>query len=154
MELKSQLVNPAIEKGTLRVAFATKDGVHINDHFGWAKFFVLYDISKESSKKAGQILFEETKGEEACDPDKKNFVKIDSLKDCHIVYSQQIGGPAAARLTRNKIHPLVVKGDPPIQKVLGDLKKVLNGPIPPWLRKLTQTEDPNRFDRFDEEDDE
>jgi predicted Fe-Mo cluster-binding NifX family protein len=33
---------------TLRIAVATKDGVAINEHFGHAKFFYIYDITAKS----------------------------------------------------------------------------------------------------------
>lgn len=153
MKIAAQLTIPKVEDGSLRIAFATRDGINVNEHFGWARTFLLYDVSAKSISKAGKIVFSSEKLDESGN-DNKLFGKIDALQECHIIYSQAIGGPAAARLTRMKIQPLVVKGESRIEKLLEEFKKVLNGQMPPWLRKLVGKEDPERFSRFDEEDEE
>ena len=150
MKVSAQLVNSKIKEGFLRIAFATKDGINVNDHFGWARTFVLYDVSVENVSKAGMILFSSEKLDERGNDDKL-FGKIEALKECHIVYSQAIGGLAAARLTRKKIQPLVVRNETRIEKLLEEFRKVLNGPTPPWMRKLVGKDDPNRFSRFEDD---
>jgi len=153
MKVEAQLIIPKIKDGSLRIAFATKDGKNVNDHFGWAHTFVLYDVSAESISKAGRIVFSSEELDERGNDDKL-FGKVEALKGCHIVYSQAIGGPAAARLTRKKIQPLVVKDETRIGKLLEEFRNVLNGSPPPWLRKLVGKDDPGRFSRFDEDDEE
>ncbi len=152
MKVAAQLIIPKPKDGSLRVAFATGDGINVDEHFGWAHTFVLYDVSAEKITKAGRIVFSSEKLDERGN-DEKLFGKIEALEGCHIVYSQAIGGPAAARLTRKKIQPLVVKGEARIEKLLEEFKKVLNGQMPPWLMKLVKKEDPERFKRFEDEED-
>ncbi|MBI4666227.1 MAG: nitrogen fixation protein NifX [Nitrospinae bacterium] len=135
----------------MRVAFATKDGVSVNDHFGWARDFLLYDVSADGTSKAGKITFDGGELDERGNDDKLSG-KIDALAGCHIVYSEAIGGSAAARLTNRKILPMVARDERSITGILDMVKTALSGPTPPWLRKITQTSDPSRFDRFDEED--
>lgn len=152
MKVVSKITTPVVEEGRLRVAFASKDGISVNDHFGWAQNFVLYDISATGVSKAGRIGFS---GEELDQKgnDDKLTAKIDALETCHIIYSQAIGGPAAARLIRRRIQPMVVKDEASISALCNQIKETLNGPMPPWLRKITKTEDPDRFKNFDDEDD-
>ena len=144
----SQVLDTEQRKGYVRVAFATSDNKTINDHFGWAKRFLIYDVSGSSCFKVGQIMFSDAIEKEVCNPENKHFEKINALKSCHIVYSQSIGGPAAARLTQEKIHPMVASNATYIDTVLDDLKKLLSGAMPPWMRKITGIQDPNRFDAY------
>ncbi|GMT43081.1 MAG: nitrogen fixation protein NifX [bacterium] len=153
MKVSAQLVVPKVEDGSLRIAFATKDGINVDGHFGWASAFAFYDVSAEKITKAGKIVFSSEELDERGNDDKLPG-KIEALEGCHIVYSQAIGGPAAARLTRKKIQPLVVKDESRIEKLLEDFRKVLNGSMPPWLRKLVKKDDPERFSGFDEDDEE
>ena len=148
MKIISQILDTEQRKGYLRVAFATSDSETINDHFGWARSFLIYDVSGKDYHKVGKVQFAEAEEAEECNPENRHFEKINALKSCHIVYSQSIGGPAAARLTQQKIHPMVAKDNPPIQSILNNLKTVLSGPIPPWMRKLTGAKDPMRFEMF------
>ncbi len=32
----------------MRIAFASKDNIHVNEHFGWCKEFYIYEINKDS----------------------------------------------------------------------------------------------------------
>ncbi|MBI3794351.1 MAG: nitrogen fixation protein NifX [Nitrospinae bacterium] len=135
----------------MRVAFATNDWLTVNEHFGWGRRFILHDVSKNTHKMAGKITFDSGEMDEKGNDDKLSS-KIEALRGCHIVYAEAIGGTAAARLTREKIQPMVVKGENDISKILEQLKEVLGKPgIPPWLRKLTREEDIKRFERFDAE---
>jgi nitrogen fixation protein NifX len=148
MTITSKILDTKVNDGCLRIAFATSDQQTINEHFGWANCFLVYDVSKGGFSKVGKVEFEKTDKESECNPENKHFEKINALQSCHIVYSQSIGGPAAARLTQRKIHPLVAKNSPPIASILNDVKKLLNGTVPPWVRRLVKMEDPMRFESF------
>lgn len=149
MKIISQILDTEQRQGCLRVAFATSDGQTINDHFGWARSFFIYDVSPQDRFKVGKVQFAEADETEECHPENRHFEKINALKTCHIVYSQAIGGPAAAKLTQQNIHPLVVKDNPTIESILNRLQEVLNGPLPPWLRKITGRRDPLRFESYE-----
>lgn len=136
MKLISQVVDTKKRAGFLRVAFATSDTRTINDHFGWARQFMIYDISGSDCFKVGRVEFEDLDNTESCNPENKHFEKIKALESCHIVYSQSIGGPAAARLTQQKIHPMIARDITNIDDILDDFKKLLSGAMPPWVRKI------------------
>lgn len=135
-------------EGCVRVAFASSDNITINDHFGRSKSFLIFDVSSTGYFKAGKVQFSETEETKVCNPENKHFEKIKALSTCHIVYSQSIGGPVAARLIQQKIHPMVAKDNPTIESILTHLKVMLGGTVPPWMRKITGVEDPRRFESF------
>ena len=59
--MTAQLLVPTVEKGFLRVAFASSDGRTVSDHFGWGREFILFDVSKNGARKAGKMTFEDAR---------------------------------------------------------------------------------------------
>ena len=57
------------------------------------------------------------------------------LSDCAIVYTMQIGGPAAAKLVAQKIHPMKTNSEVSLKETVERFQEVLRGNPPPWLRK-------------------
>ena len=57
------------------------------------------------------------------------------LSGCAIVYTMQIGGPAAAKLVAQKIHPMKTNCEVGLMETVKRLQEVLRGNPPPWLRK-------------------
>ena len=115
----------------MKVAFASTDKVHVNEHFGRAEQFYIWDIGPEESEFSGVVQVS-TEGSDEAD---RIEARCAGLADCALVYVAQIGGPAAARLVQKKIHPLKSKTEEPIMEVIEKLQAVLNGTPPPWLRK-------------------
>jgi len=119
----------------VRVAFATKDGININDHFGWAKEFAVFDIHEEDFS-----LVESRRVEES-DPDfepeelDKINLRIEAIKDCSIMYCNNIGAVSAARVIRNRIHPIKMAEPVAIAIEIHRLQEVLKNP-PIWIRKI------------------
>jgi len=153
MKVQAQILAPEAPQGSLRIAFASTDDVKVTDHFGKGLVFFLYDVFAEGWKKAGKIVFTPEDGDQKEHGD-KSLAKVDALKTCHIVYSAAIGGPVAARLTQNKIQPLVIKEEDGIEGLLTKFKEMLTGNTPPWISKILGQADPNRFDAFDDDEDE
>jgi len=117
----------------MKVAFASTDKVHIDEHFGQAGQFYLWNIGPEDASFAGvvQVMAES----EAGHSDDKIEARAAALADCALVYVAEIGGPAAARLVAKKIHPLKSRDREPIADVVEKLQEVLRNNPPPWLRK-------------------
>ncbi len=115
----------------MKVGFATTDNILINDHFGWAKNFAVYEINADG------FTFLETRRfkEETEELDKINK-KIAGLKDLKIIFIKSIGGMAAARVVKAGIHPIKSKPDDTIEKTMQNLKTVLSNNPPPWLKKI------------------
>lgn len=126
------IVRDKVSKGlSMKVAFASTDKIHIDEHFGKAKEFYLWEIGAEKAEFTGLLQVDEGDG----DADDRIEARSAALADCAIVYVGQIGGPAAARLVAKKIHPLKSKTAEPICEVVARLQEVLQGNPPPWLRK-------------------
>ena len=123
----------------MKVAFATKDGVMINDHFGWANEFMVFDIQEND------FSLVERRVVQASDPDfepeelDKINARIETIKDCAIVYCNNIGAVSAARVIRNKIHPIKVAESVLIVSEINRLQQVLQKP-PIWIRKIQMSE--------------
>lgn len=115
----------------MKVAFASTDKVHIDEHFGKAREFCLWEINAENAEFAGVLQVDEGTG----DADDRIEARSSALADCALVYVGQIGGPAAARLVAKKVHPLRSKTAEPISEVVEKLQQVLQGDPPPWLKK-------------------
>jgi len=115
----------------MKVAFASTDKIHVDEHFGKAKEFYLWEIGPDMAEFAGVLQVDEGDG----DAEDRIEARSAALADCALVYVGQIGGPAAARLVAKKIHPLKSKDAEPIKVVVEKLQQVLQGSPPPWLRK-------------------
>ncbi|MDP3265778.1 MAG: nitrogen fixation protein NifX [Sulfuricurvum sp.] len=130
----------------MKVAFATKDMEEINAHFGGAKEFVVYNVSKDGFE-LSEVIKTDTANLE--DDDKTDF-RVRALKGISIMYSESIGGTAAAKVIRAGIHPMKVNEPTLIVDVLKDLVKMINGNPPPWVKNIIQMETPHdiRQDRW------
>jgi nitrogen fixation protein NifX len=126
------IVGPRGRKGlTMKVAFASTDKVHVNEHFGRAEQFYIWEVGVEDAALTGVVQVK-TEGNDEAD---RIEARCAGLDDCALVYVAQIGGPAAARLVQKKIHPIKSKEQEPITEVVAKLQEVLKGNPPPWLRK-------------------
>ncbi|MHB1661131.1 MAG: nitrogen fixation protein NifX [bacterium] len=115
----------------MKVGFATTDNILINDHFGWAKNFAVYEINGE-----GFRFLENRHFEEDIEELEKIDKKIEGLKDIKIIFVESIGGTAAARVVKSGIHPVKSKPNDRIEDVMDGLKAVLSKNPPPWLKKI------------------
>lgn len=113
-------------KGCLKVAFATNDGTTIDAHFGSAKQFSLYSISKECASIHKIIKIEEK--------DTENTISL--LKDVDIVYFMQIGPTAAAKIINKGIFPIKYKEPVSIEDEINKLIKMLDENPPPFIKKI------------------
>lgn len=127
----------------MKVAFATTDGINVDEHFGRCGRFVIYEFTKDGFARAGERIFSEgrdgavesTKGL-GREHDDAVEAKVEALSDCRIIYVTNIGGPTAARLSRRGIMPLKVKETVGIDESVRKLMDTIKGSPPPWLRKF------------------
>lgn len=126
----------------MKVAFATTDGTNVDEHFGRAGMFAVYEVTKESScfvemrkfAEGRDAAIEESKGMAHIHDDRVER-KVERLADCKIIYLTEIGGPSAARLARRGIMPVKVKESVSIEDSLESLIETLRTSPPPWIRK-------------------
>ncbi len=114
------------------VAFASQDGLHVNQHFGWAKQFWLYKVGKEGAEFVKVIESgDEPEGEE----EKLNY-KIDTIKEASILYCSQIGPTASKMVQAARIYPVRCAEDETIEQAISKIQDLLNGTTPPWLARI------------------
>lgn len=117
------------------VAFASIDGVHINEHFGWCKSFYLYEITDESFKLAKVIDSSLSPTQES----EKLEYKIACLEDAKILCVSHIG-PNASTLVKNA-GIFVIKASKEsdtIEEMLLNLLKLKTTNPPLWMQRLLQ----------------
>ncbi|MGW8168948.1 MAG: NifB/NifX family molybdenum-iron cluster-binding protein [Sulfurovaceae bacterium] len=86
----------------MQIAFASKDGVYVNEHFGWCDTFYLYRIDGSGIHHIG---ISDASLQFAEELDRLDY-KIECLKGSHIACVAQIGPKAATLLQSFGIYPL------------------------------------------------
>jgi nitrogen fixation protein NifX len=132
----------------MKVAFATTDGVHVDEHFGRAGRFSVYEFTKDGYVGLPDRIFaegrdesvEKTRGYGEIHEDAVQR-KVEKLADCDIIYLTSIGGPSAARLVKKGIMPVKVKEIESIEKVAVKLMMSIQGTPPPWLRRVLEKDE-------------
>ena len=115
----------------MKVAFTTSNGEMIDLHFGQCEQFSIWEIGPE----AADFLETVSVGEHGSDEEDRIAARAKLLADCAIVYTMQIGGPAAAKLVAQKIHPMKTNTEVSLKETVVRIQDVLRGTPPPWLRK-------------------
>jgi nitrogen fixation protein NifX len=115
----------------MKIAFASSDGVAVNRHFGLAEAYYLWELDRHAASCVGSVTVDEGEG----DQEGKILARARMLEGCTLVYSMQIGGPAAAKLVARHIQPLKTTTEVPILDLVEKLKVALQGRPPPWLAK-------------------
>lgn len=145
------LEKPAEPETRIRVAFATSDLKKIDQHFGSAERFVLYDVIPEEH--ALYEVFEfgslDQDGNET-----KLLEKFVALEGCVAVYCLAVGPSAVRQLMGLNIQPIKVPFGTSVSSLLNDLQKELQEGPEGWLgRALAAKEgkDESRFDEMEEE---
>jgi len=107
------------------MAVASKDGKEINQHFGHAERFLIYDVEKGEAN-----LVDEKKVDRYCsfDPEhplRGHIIKgiSEALNGCRAVVSAQMGEHPRGELEKLGIEPFVASG--PIKATLVALAKIL-----------------------------
>ena len=126
----------------MKVAFATTDGINVDEHFGRAGMFAVYELTHENYSFVELRKFAdgldsaivETRGQGELHDDRVQS-KVDKLADCKIIYLTEIGGPSAARLIKKGIMPVKVKESVTIEDSMKRLLDTVKGTPPPWLKK-------------------
>jgi len=130
----------------MKVAFATTDGKQVDEHFGRAGVFAVYEITETGSTLIEMRKFSDGMDKSVTDTkdqgplhDSAVQAKVDRLADCKLIYLTEIGGPSAARLVKKGIMPMKVKENVSIESALAQLMTTIKQSPPPWLRKAMQT---------------
>lgn len=105
-----------------KVAIATSDGFTVNEHFGHAKFFRVYELT-ESGHKFLELRDAVAACQHSLGHDTTRFDKIiELLSDCDALLVQKIGEGAAAYLIERNVRVFEVSGmiDAVLDKFVAD----------------------------------
>lgn len=135
----------------LKVAFATSDMKHVDQHFGAAQAFAIYavDMDNYSFVEASEFGRLQMDGNED-----KLAAKISVLSGCIAVYTQAVGASAIGQLKAAGVQPMKVNPGTEIKDLLGALQDELRLGPSAWLAKAiadSQPTDPYRFDAMEAE---
>lgn len=134
----------------LTVAYASQDGEMVDQHFGSAQGFFVYQVDGDSATfVASKIFPKELKdgNEDKLKP------KLKWLVGCDLVYCGSVGGSATKQLVAIGVNPVVVKEGPDVEEMIEELQSELNGEPSAMLRRILLKKAPKEDSRFDDMDD-
>jgi len=93
----------------MRIAVATKDGKNVNEHFGKAEEFHIFDLAGQGPEFIGRRKVKPLSvGDRGHDFDEMRFKEVlAKIADCSRVYVSKIGEKPAAELLNNGIMPVL-----------------------------------------------
>ncbi|MDA8230226.1 MAG: nitrogen fixation protein NifX [Magnetospirillum sp.] len=130
----------------MRVAFATQDLHRVDAHFASARNFILFDVQEDCHTLVEAVQFDAVSDENGVHADEgedRLGAKIAALAGVSLLFVLAIGGPAAARVVRARVHPVKLSQPEPIVQVIGRVQQMMKGTPPPWLRKLMTNAKPD-----------
>ena len=107
------------------IAVASKDGKEINQHFGHAERFLIYDVENDDAKLVDERMVERYCSFDPEHPLRGNLLRsiAEALGGCRAVVTAQMGEHPKAELEKLGVEPFVTSG--PIKLTLVELAKIL-----------------------------
>lgn len=141
---------PRLGGEVLRIAFATGDRRHVDQHFGSTEGFAIYAVGSQGHALAEAVRFPPA----AHDGNEDKLAdRMAVLEGCAAVYVQAVGSSAIQRLLSIGVQPVKVLPGTPIAEALKALKPEIAAAATPWIaRALKLRKDPSRFQAMGAED--
>jgi nitrogen fixation protein NifX len=131
----------------VKVAFATGDMQHVDQHFGAAESFAVYALDLEQANFVEAVQF----GQLAMDGNEdKLAAKIQALDGCIAVYCQAVGGSAINQLRTKSIQAVKVSAGAEIKELIESLQEELRLGPSAWLARAIERQRPRGMHRFDD----
>lgn len=132
----------------VKIAFATSDRRAVNQHFGAAEAFAIYELGEREMRLIEVAEFIETAmdGHEG-----KLAAKVELLGDCAAVYCNAAGASAIQQLLAGGIQPMRVDEGTLIDELLFGLQQSLVNEPPLWLAKHMKKQSGGKSFAEDEE---
>jgi nitrogen fixation protein NifX len=140
----------------MKVAFATQDMHNLDAHFAGARNFAIYEVTADGAHFVEAVRFDQASAEDGVHDDSgadRLAPRLAALDGCALLFVMAIGGPAAARVVSQRVHPVKVTKPEPISDILSRLQTMLQGTPPPWLRKALRPAAPETRSFADAEED-
>jgi nitrogen fixation protein NifX len=116
---------------SIRVACASNGGELLDGHFGSCRRFLVYQVSAKQAR-----LIDCRDIDDSLAEDDKNSYRASLIADCQVLYVASIGGPAAAKVVKQDIHPIKFPDGGSARAHIIELQGVLADKTPPWLAKI------------------
>lgn len=134
----------------VKIAFASADRRTVDQHFGAAEAFVVYELSADDAHLVEAVQFHDA--DTAMDGHEgKLAAKIALLANCAAVYCNAVGGSAIKQLLAAGIQPMKVPEGTPVDALLCGLNQAMLDDPPAWLARHLKVGDAGRFDAMDAE---
>ncbi|NEX19835.1 nitrogen fixation protein NifX [Thiorhodococcus mannitoliphagus] len=131
---------------SVKIAFATSDMKHVDQHFGAAEAFAIYAVGQETADLVEAVQF----GQLDMDGNEdKLAAKIDALSGCIAVYCQAIGASAVNQLRPKGIQPVKVAAGTPLSHAICSLQTEMREGPSAWLARAIESQGPQNANRFD-----
>ena len=134
--------------GSIRVAVASNNGEKLDGHFGSCARFLIYQVSPKEARLVDirSMASVPSKSED------KNAYRAGRISDTDVLFVVSVGGPAAAKVIKQDIHPIKFPNGGEAAEAINELKQKLANNPPPWLAKIMgrEAEERVRFGREEE----
>lgn len=92
----------------IRVGFASTDGIMVNEHFGHAKYWEIYDIGETEAVEVGSRIVHS-----GCNCHDTSLLDetLEELSDCKALFVAKIGEGAASYLMRKGVRVFEAAGN-------------------------------------------
>ncbi len=116
----------------IRVAFASTDRLRVNQHFGAAEGFAVYEVTPEKATLVGVADFARADfdGNEG-----KLAAKVEFLAGCAAVYVLAIGASAIKQLLARGIQPIRVDEVDGVDDLLGEVSRAMSDGSVAWVER-------------------
>jgi len=133
-------------EAVIKVAFASTDRTRVNQHFGAAEGFVIYEVTPDKATLVGVAEF----AEEAMDGNEDKLgAKVDFLEGCAAVYVMAIGASAIKKLMAKGIQPIRINEIDTVDDLLAEISKAMTEGGVAWIdRALAAQAKEKSEDRF------
>jgi nitrogen fixation protein NifX len=127
---------------SIRVAVASDKGEEVNAHFGSCRRYLIYQVGVSDCR-----LVAVRSSDGADEAEDSSAFRAELIRDCHVLFVQSIGGPAAAKVISAGLYPLKFAEGGSARVHLDELRRKMASLPPPWLAKAMNVpvEDRIRF---------
>lgn len=128
---------PPLAGPKIRVAVTSNNKDNLDGHFGSCLRVLVYEVSAK-----GHQLVDIRPVTCSDSGDARSVFMVGLILDCEILATMSIGGPAAARVVNNNVHPLKHAGPSHSGDLLERISIALAGTPAPWLQKVLDSQSP------------
>jgi len=129
----------------IKVAFASTDRLRVNQHFGAAEAFAIYEVTPEKATLVGIGEF----AEEAMDGNEdKLLAKVDFLEGCAAVYVMAVGASAIKKLMAKGIQPIRTAEVDAVDELLAEISLAMTEGGVAWVDRAMAAQAKKSADRF------